>query len=119
MKREYIENKILTCVQCGHEFIWYWREQLEMAQREERMNLTDPTAKLPAPKRCRVCRMRRWKERQQAGKFLEVKAKDDARIKEEIERERQRRLNLSGNMARVSCTHLVLVQEKVTVKIER
>lgn len=117
MKREFIENQIKNCVQCGNEFIWYWREQIEMAQREERMKLIDPKAVLPPPKRCRVCRMRRWNERQQKDKFDEVKQRDDARIKTEIERDRQRKLDLSGNLTRIIVLHAVSLYESVSLKM--
>lgn len=117
MAREFIENQIKNCVQCGNEFIWYWREQIEMSQRQERMRLTDPNATLPPPKRCRVCRMRRWNERQQKDKFNEVKTRDDARIKTEIERERQRKLDLSGNLTRIIGFHFVNLIEAVSLKM--
>ena len=117
MGREFIENLIIKCVQCGEDFIWYWREQLEMRQREERMRLTDTTATLPAPKRCRVCRMRRYKERQSRDKFLEVKQRDDARIKAEIDRERHIKLLLSGDMTKVRGDQIVVVTEMVSVRV--
>lgn len=82
-----------------------------MRQKEERMKLVDPEAKVSPPKRCRVCRMRRWKENQDRGRFMEVKKVDDARIKGELDRERVCRLNQSGSLTKVLGVHMVLVQE--------
>lgn len=86
MTREYIENVIIKCVQCSNDFIWYWREQLDMRYREERMRVSDPTVTLSPPKRCFVCRMRRFKENKGKDRFLEVKKHDDERKRQELSR---------------------------------
>jgi len=81
----YFRDKVLPCSDCKEEFVWAWQDQRDLHTKEKELVKTRPNIKLNPPQICPICRRRRRKEDE---KILDIKKRQEARMREEIQKER-------------------------------
>ena len=81
----YFRDRVLVCVDCSEEFVWAWQDQRDLHVKEKELEKTRPNIKLNPPQICPICRRRRRKEDERVG---EIRRRQEARMKDEIQRER-------------------------------
>jgi hypothetical protein len=81
----YFRDKVLNCSDCKEEFVWAWQDQRDLHAKEQELAKTRPNIQLNPPQICPICRRRRRKEDE---RIQDVRKKQEARMKEEIQKER-------------------------------